>query len=112
MGTQISGYVRYGLFPTNPIFVIASLSSSISLERILTRHSDRVNSVAFSPDGKTLASGGDDKTIKLWNVTTGREIQTLPGDYNSVNFVAFSPSGQILTSCGSYDGTIKIWRIR
>ena len=42
MGTQISGYVRYGLFPANPIFVIASLSSSIFLERTLTRHSDRV----------------------------------------------------------------------
>ena len=44
-----------------------------------TAHTDAVNSVAFSPDGRTLASGSDDHTIKLWDVTTGLEIATLTG---------------------------------
>ncbi|MEH2303969.1 protein kinase domain-containing protein [Nostoc sp.] len=110
MGTQIYGYVRYGLFPTNPIFVIASLSSSIFLERTLTRHSDCVNSVAFSPDGQILASASSDRTIKLWNVTTGKLLQSLLGHSNSVNSVAFSPDGQTLASASS-DGTIKLWNV-
>ncbi len=46
-------------------------------------HSDRVMSVSFSPDGKTLASGSDDSTIKLWDVASGKEIKTLSGHSDS-----------------------------
>ncbi|MEH2159606.1 MAG: hypothetical protein V7K38_00810 [Nostoc sp.] len=74
----------------------------------LQGHSSSVYSVAFSPDGKTLASGSDDKTIKLWDVTTGREIYTLQGHSSYVHSVAFSPDGKILAS-GSDDKTIKLW---
>jgi len=67
-----------------------------------------VRSAAFSPDGKTLASGSGDKTIKLWEVATGRELRTLSGHTYYVNSVAFSPDGKTLAS-GSDDRTIKLW---
>ncbi|WP_414519990.1 WD40 repeat domain-containing protein, partial [Nostoc sp. PCC 9305] len=74
----------------------------------LRGHSDSVNSVVFSPDGKTLASTSADKTIKLWNLETHKEITTLRGHSDSVNSVVFSPDGKTLASA-SGDNTIKLW---
>ncbi|PIG69509.1 G-protein beta WD-40 repeats containing protein, partial [Aspergillus arachidicola] len=74
----------------------------------LEGHSDRVNSVAFSPDGQKIASGSKDKTIKLWDTKTGMELQTLKGHSSPVESVAFSPDGQTIVS-GSDDKTIKLW---
>ncbi|MDZ8228113.1 MAG: WD40 repeat domain-containing protein, partial [Nostoc sp. ChiVER01] len=76
----------------------------------LTGHDNFVWSVSFSPDGKTLASGSDDKTIKLWNLDTGKEIRTLTGHDNFVWSVSFSPDGKTLAS-GSEDKTIKLWNL-
>jgi WD40 repeat protein len=69
-------------------------------------HSETVTSVAFSPDGKTLASGSLDSRIKLWDVSTGKELRTLIG--HRVTSVAFSPSGQTLAN-GNLDNTIELW---
>jgi hypothetical protein len=66
--------------------------------------------VAFSPDGKILASGSADDTIKLWVVANGRESATLRGHKDSITSVAFSPDGKILAS-GSDDKTIRIWDV-
>ncbi|KAI9034767.1 WD40 repeat domain-containing protein, partial [Aspergillus affinis] len=74
----------------------------------LKGHSSAVQAVAFSPDGQTIASGSNDKTIKLWNAATGEQRQTLEGHSDSVRAVAFSPDGRTIAS-GSYDGTIKLW---
>jgi WD40 repeat protein len=77
----------------------------------LTGHSGPVKSVAFSPDGKTLASGSADKTVKLWQFTNGKVLHTLTGHSGPVLSVAFSPEGQALAS-GSYDKTIKLWNLK
>ena len=73
-------------------------------------HTGYIYSVAFSPDGQTLASGAADTTIRLWRVSDGNLLSTLEGSTGSMNSVAFSPDGQILAS-GSTDRTIRLWRV-
>src|SRR6266478_2779264 len=103
--------VQLGTRPVSPSKVLPFLKpEAVSLLCTLTGHVDPVNSVAFSPDGQTLASGSADKTIKLWNVTSGKEVLTLKGHTNTVFSVAFSPDGQTLAS-GSNDDTIKLWNV-
>ena len=70
-------------------------------------HSSDINTVAFSPDGKSILSGSDDKTMKLWDIS-GKLLQKFEGHSESVNSVAFSPDGKRIIS-GSKDNTIKIW---
>lgn len=74
----------------------------------LSAHSDKVWSVAFSPDGQTVASASEDKTIKLWNPQASELIRTFTGHTKPVLSVAFSPNGETLVS-GSKDTTIKLW---
>jgi RNA polymerase sigma factor (sigma-70 family) len=79
-------------------------------QAILCGHTGRVFSVAFSPDGKTLASGSEDGTSKLWEVATGKDRATLKGHTQAVYSVAFSPDCKTLASA-SMDGTIKLWEV-
>ncbi|PVH90068.1 WD40 repeat-like protein, partial [Periconia macrospinosa] len=64
--------------------------------------------VAFSPEGKQLASTLYDRTVKLWDAGTGAVLQTLEGYSGAVWAVAFSPDGKVLAS-GSDDETVKLW---
>ncbi|MGW7387067.1 WD40 repeat domain-containing protein [Streptomyces sp. NPDC054794] len=67
-------------------------------------------SVAFSPDGRTLASSGDDGVVRLWDVPTGHLRRTLTGHTNTVRSLAFSPDGRSLASAGD-DKSIRLWPI-
>jgi WD40 repeat protein/uncharacterized cupredoxin-like copper-binding protein/energy-coupling factor transporter ATP-binding protein EcfA2 len=80
------------------------------LSTTLHGHTDEVGSVAFSPDGQTLASGAGDNTIRLWDMTHDPPIlqATLTDHTNSVSSVAFSPDGQTLVSAG-WDEPIIVW---
>src|SRR2546426_1049427 len=70
-------------------------------------HSNTVAAVAFSPDGRILATGSGDKTVKLWDISTRKEIATLPHN-DRVPSVTFSPDGRFLTTACD-DRTIRIW---
>jgi len=69
-----------------------------------------VLSVSFGPDGKFLASGSGDKTVKVWEVGSWREVATLKGHGRAVSSVSFSPDGKFLAS-GSDDKTVKVWEV-
>ncbi|GBC96306.1 Protein TolB [bacterium HR16] len=85
-----------------------------TLMSVIPAHDNRVNTVAFSPDGNLLASGSDDMTVKIWQVSDyGRVFslqRSLQGHTSWVNAVAFSPDGSLLASA-SRDGTVRIWRV-
>ena len=72
--------------------------------RTLIGHIRGVTSVAFSPNGETLASASDDKTLRLWNVHTGALVQTISGyETGEINTVAFSPDGKTIASASDHN---------
>ena len=77
---------------------------------VQTGYSFPINSVAISFDGRTIVTGGDDRTVKVWDVALGRELKTLRGHTESVTAVDISPNGRTIAS-GSGDNTVKLWNV-
>lgn len=112
IGNHLSVKILFPLF-----FILAPSAQPLLAQRgiktdlvVQTGHSWSVKSVAFSPDGRTLASGSHDHTIKIWDVQSGSEIRTLLGHSDDVFSVSFSPDRKTLAS-GSADQTIKLWNV-
>ena len=101
-----------GLFRSSYIRVtersILLWNSLTDEDPIYLKLNGRIYSIVFSPDGKILAGGSEDNTIRLWNPTTGQYLTTFRGHSGEVNSVAFSADGETLAS-GSNDDTIKLW---
>jgi WD40 repeat protein len=76
----------------------------------LAGHTGLIDSVAFSPDGKTLVTGSADHTVRLWDPATGQATATLTGHTDIVLSVAFSPDGKTIAS-GSLDHTVRLWNL-
>ncbi len=88
--------------------------STVKPLRTLEGHTDRVEGVAFSPDGRRIISGGGGHKeygeIKVWDTATGEKILTIKEHTSPVRSVAFSPDGRRIVSGGEY-GTVKVWNV-
>lgn len=84
-----------------------------TLSASLTGHAGNIYAVTYSPDGRTMASGSGDRTVKLWNTGSGRELASLPGHNFTVHRVAFSADGKTLASATAHPSqpTITLWDI-
>ncbi|MGI2907304.1 WD40 repeat domain-containing protein [Tolypothrix sp. VBCCA 56010] len=97
---------------------LANLKHQVTLEHVilshtLTGHSEKVTSVVISPDNETLVSGCADKTIKVWNLNTGKLIRTLTEDLGEISSVAISSDGHFLAvgSCQHPKSNVKVWNL-
>src|SRR5262249_29800199 len=72
-------------------------------------HEDKVRAMAFSPDGRLIASGADDRTVRMWEVATGRVVAVLRGHEKPVSQVVFSPDGRRLASTDINDRAVRLW---
>src|SRR5687768_12836468 len=105
---------HFGVLPLGLLLALlggpaaTALAQPKLLDTMRPGHTSWVRTVAFSPDGKLLASGSLDKSISMWDVKTGKSTASLTGHTDAVNSVAFSPDGKLLAS-GSQDDSTKLW---
>jgi WD40 repeat protein len=92
--------------PTIHVWDVATGKQLQSLEG----HKGAVRSLAFSPDGSLLVSGGEDHSVRVWKMETGKEIQTLNAHRGNIYTISFSPIGKYLAT-GSADTTLLIWNV-
>ena len=75
----------------------------------LLRHAEIIASLAFSPDGKILATSSKDRKVRLWQLASGQELVTLEGYTDTVMALAFSPNGEMLAGAGETYGKSEIY---
>ncbi|MEZ4678427.1 MAG: hypothetical protein R2932_29840 [Caldilineaceae bacterium] len=75
------------------------------------RAATNIRPVAFSADGQYLASGGTDRTVRIWDLETNGEVHSLTGHTADVTAVAFLPGDDLVIS-GGYDGAVRLWDVR
>ncbi|MGH3857555.1 MAG: WD40 repeat domain-containing protein, partial [Pseudonocardiaceae bacterium] len=104
----------YRMRPNSALYTALLTAGNTALSTPLFDHTDAVVSVAFSPNGHTLATGSDDETVRLWNLADPAHPTSLgpplTGHTNAVYAVVFSPDGRTLAS-GSDDHTARLWNI-
>ena len=89
----------------------SDIPSGLTLRHTLEGHTNVINHIVWSPDGRTLASPSNDRTIRLWDLEMGSLRRTLEGHSGSVYSTAWSPDGQTLAS-GSLLRTIRLWDLK
>src|SRR5262249_52839779 len=98
------GFLGFGSNQNLALWDVASGRRLIALHA----HTGTVDALAFSPDGHTLVSGGDDNTATLWDMPSGRSLRRLAGHASKVTDIAFSTDGKTITT-GAEDGKLKFW---
>ncbi|MER6694904.1 trypsin-like peptidase domain-containing protein, partial [Streptomyces minutiscleroticus] len=98
----------YHASPTREATTSLYTAAASPLKHRLTGHKGTVWSVAYSPDGKTLATGSEDQTVRLWNTATGAHRKTLTAQTDATNAMAYSPDGKTLAT-GGEDKTVRLW---
>jgi WD40 repeat protein len=78
---------------------------------VFTQAFDRITDVAFSPDGKLLATSDVGGQIRIWQVADGQQVLTFQGHSDWISSIAFSPDGQLLAVSGSSEATVKLWEV-
>jgi WD40 repeat protein len=102
----------------DPLSLRALLTKPLPMTGVLSwtletrRHRSAIWCHALSPDGRTLATGGLDGTVRLWDVETGRLVRALVGHNSYVSGLDWSPDGSTLASAGTYDITVRLWDTR
>lgn len=109
---------RLDVMPGDPLSTRALVTKPLPITGVVSwtletrRHRGTFWCQALSPDGQTLATGGLDGTVRIWDVETGRLVRALIGHNSYVYHLDWSPDGQTIASAGSFDATVRLWDVK